>query len=730
MAVEQQSQGLPKRFVFEFSSDEEEVDDESVGSNRWMQKKKEELEGANGGTAQIPQTEFNQQVRQMSLTEGPIPLSEELLPEVWDALNVLDQIQPTIAAGPRWKLDGYLAAMDDLQRVKAVMSKSGWEEGIQQTQMLQASAMDHLLEEFADALEKHSKPMTGNMIREVAMTETAGALADPPTPSTRSPSLSGTFHRHTASEAFPDPNMHRYVNNNLAEYIAQQQRSSSGPVKLSVSAGGASGEASAATGVGGRPEGKGAGLQVKIHEGADNGGGDHTGAKPSNAPSPPRSKLSLPTKVALQEWLPRSAVPWLHRMFNHLVAGGAEEGCLERYALVRCAAVRKSIAALGMSEFDRGSLDRLSWKEEIEPMLKRWVRDFRALVLVLLCGEKTLCIEIMEGEPSLQEQCFRLLANNSGIPEALQMMIRNCMALASSKPIPERLFALLEIYATVKDLLPEVERVYAEDFVHKKLVQSLAGLRDELGLAVITSFEELKRFLEESPVSHSNSSHRQRRLPWLPSRSQSSEPKEDAIPLNGGIHKIASWVVNFISAYIDRKNYRIDLEELFYHCGSMPGQRSVEKETFQLVDFLMRNLATRAKRSEWGDLGSSFSGWKDGQIVEDYLDEFVKAAFAKVSVSLTESSGNKGDGDSVKHRLKKFNNTFEELALKQGSWNIIDEEKRKKVRAKLAAVIKEKYASFLLPYREDLLEYRSYRYTPDSVERMVLDYFFLGSVRS
>lgn len=78
-------------------------------------------------------------------------------------------------------------------------------------------------------------------------------------------------------------------------------------------------------------------------------------------------------------------------------------------------------------------------------------------------------------------------------------------------------------------------------------------------------------------------------------------------------------------------------------------------------------------------------------------------------------------------RLKRFNVAFEELAIRQAGWGILDEDARKKARTGLAARIKEAYAQALLPHREVLCDFKAYRYTPNAVERVVLDYFFLGT---
>ena len=40
---------------------------------------------------------------------------EEYTIEVWDALDTLEQLQPIVTSGPRWKLEEFLQAVDVLQ---------------------------------------------------------------------------------------------------------------------------------------------------------------------------------------------------------------------------------------------------------------------------------------------------------------------------------------------------------------------------------------------------------------------------------------------------------------------------------------------------------------------------------------------------------------------------------------------------------------------------------------
>ncbi|CAI5496825.1 unnamed protein product, partial [Closterium sp. Naga37s-1] len=140
-------------------------------------------------------------------------------------------------------------------------------------------------------------------------------------------------------------------------------------------------------------------------------------------------------------------------------------------------------------------------------------------------------------------------------------------------------------------------------------------------------------------------------------------------------------------------------------------------------------------RQRWGSVGrQAVSGggsteWKEGQMLDKYMIHFRDA----ISHALEETAVTGGllksvnEHTEVKAKLKKFNTAFEELAIKQAGWNIPDEDRRKKTRSSVARRLREIYSAFLLPYREELCEFKTYRYSPDAIERVVLDYFFLAT---
>ncbi|CAI7922518.1 unnamed protein product, partial [Closterium sp. NIES-54] len=183
--------------------------------------------------------------------------------------------------------------------------------------------------------------------------------------------------------------------------------------------------------------------------------------------------------------------------------------------------------------------------------------------------------------------------------------------------------------------------------------------------------------------------------------------------------------------------------------GRAPGVgRSLESETAQLVMALRRNLEIRARlypeeelqqlflmnnlnylvksMNDWHgwhaqgieknlsavrregakDLMVALADLHDDRVVQQHAGAFQSLALLKVMTALSTNEDavqptHRTAADYVKaemQRLKRFNSAFEELQERQRHWTIPDDGLRRKIRAKWATSIKERYRKMLLPY--------------------------------
>jgi len=88
-------------------------------------------------------------------------------------------------------------------------------------------------------------------------------------------------------------------------------------------------------------------------------------------------------------------------------------------------------------------------------MLGTWDAHFSGLMYVqiklLFSTERKLCDQIWAGLDPHREKCFADVTDSS-----VHMLLSFGEAIAKSKKTPEKLFVLLDMYETMRDLQPEV----------------------------------------------------------------------------------------------------------------------------------------------------------------------------------------------------------------------------------------------------------------------------------
>ncbi|GJP70246.1 hypothetical protein CLOP_g1210 [Closterium sp. NIES-67] len=315
----------------------------------------------------------SRQVRQEEEEEED---EEEYTVEVWDALDSLEQLKPIIASGPRWKLEEFLRAIDILQEMAEFFERNECASGVRECDKFMAVAMDHLLDEFRDALAKISKPLPAAMLREVAMSTQAGRLVDQ--------------HQGGAAAA-------------AAAVLAGA--AGGGVPRTSTGSSSASSHLPSSRSRTGNP----------ASSSPDSSGSSSPTAGGSAAPH----AVSAATHQALQDWLSASAVPFLHRMAVKLAQGGESQRCMQQYVKVRAEAIQRSVDALDIKRVLTSSLEEMTW-QQLEALMKGWVTDMRAMVLVLLGSERVLCDEIFDSLEPDRELCYLSLIQASGLAATVE----------------------------------------------------------------------------------------------------------------------------------------------------------------------------------------------------------------------------------------------------------------------------------------------------------------------
>lgn len=564
--------------------------------------------------------------------------------DVLDALCTVQALKATIAVGPRWNLEGFLETMNKLSIAHDILEKCQSVEGVEIARTQLEVGLAGLEEEFGDALEKHSKPLTNSQLQELAV-------------------LDGSKVIEMGSSSLP--------------------------------------------------------------------------ASPTSSED---ATISSPTRAALLEWLPANAVPYLHRMAEEMHKRGAGERCIAIYKQVRARALEQSMINMKLKYPPASELEDVQWSE-MATIMKSWMRNVNILVKVLIAGEAALIGHIMDGLTDDLETPLKELYEQAQVNEFVTVLLRACRSIASGRKLPERVFSLLDMFVVLQKVEPRILSMTGQSET-SQMTDLLKRLPSFLSEAASGTFEEFRRILDDSYVTSAARQSTFIRFPW---RNQVSEA-EEVLPPDGSVHATTSYVVNYVKPLLVRgstRNYGACLDSLLglpnagaEQCGQLLEalEHSLHRLAASSLDaplrelFLMNNLLYMQQSM----LTVGASHVLPTEVIEEHAMKFRKAALGKVTAILTEPhqsllAGLSDARQDCKRRLRKFNDAFEELALQQGTWVVVDEERRRRMRHEWSAELKDIYASFLLPHRDYLVEIRSYRYSPNSIERVVLDYFFLGS---
>ncbi|OAE20412.1 hypothetical protein AXG93_4905s1120 [Marchantia polymorpha subsp. ruderalis] len=459
--------------------------------------------------------------------------------------------------------------------------------------------------------------------------------------------------------------------------------------------------------------------------------------------TPPQSPGSEPTKANLPLQLPvliaPRIVPQLHEMAQRMIGAAFHQQCLKAYRDVRSSTLEQSLRKLGVEKLSKEDVQKMQW-EALEGKIGNWIQYMRAAVKLLFAGERKLCDQVFYHLDPIREKAFAEVTESS-----MMMLLSFGDAIARSKKSPERLFVLLDMYETMRDLLPEIEFVFSGEQA-QPMREAAKNLAKKLAQTATETFNDFEEAVEKDAT----------RTPVL----------------DGTVHPLTSYVINYIKFLLD---YQTTLKQLFGEKdngdkatsklaaatmrimlvlqSNLDGKSKLYKDVALTNLFLMNNthyMVKSVRRSDAKELLGDDWVQRHRRIVQQHAQGYQRAAWAKALSYLSGSSlassggsgglGNSGDASGtgisravLKDRFKQFNTIFEELHIRQSQWTIADPELRDAVRLQVAEVLLPAYRSFLKRYSSILENGKNpqkyIKYSPEDLERL-LGEFFEGKMRA
>ncbi|CAI5519265.1 unnamed protein product [Closterium sp. Naga37s-1] len=320
---------------------------------------------------------------------------------------------------------------------------------------------------------------------------------------------------------------------------------------------------------------------------------------------------------------------------------------------VRGTMVEAGLKRIAVEKLTREQMDGMSWGE-LEKRIEGWRRQTRLAVHVVFMAERELCETVLAG---LEPHTGKAFADLAGL--TLGMLFGFGEAVARSKKSPEKVSVLMDMYETMRDLMPQVEVVFAGSACDA-IRGSAQQLLQHLAAAAKEAFNNFELAVE-------------------------SEDSDKVLP-DGATHGLTSYVVNYLKYLYD---YQATMQELFGR-ENLFGEATIrifaalhanlERKSKLYRDpaltqlFLMNNVRYIVHAVRKGELKEVVGkDWIDRQrrIVQQHAAAYQRTSWNKIFGLLT-SAGLNADGkegsvsrSALKERFRVFNATFEELHRSQ-----------------------------------------------------------------
>ncbi|KAL6200427.1 hypothetical protein ACLB2K_030208 [Fragaria x ananassa] len=393
--------------------------------------------------------------------------------------------------------------------------------------------------------------------------------------------------------------------------------------------------------------------------------------------------------------LPSGTINDLHEIAKRMVAAGFGKECSHVYSSCRREFLEESLLRLGLQKLSIDEVQKMPW-QDLEDEIERWIKAANVSLRILFPSERRLVDRVFYGLSSAGDLSFMEVCRGSTI-----QILNFTDAVAIGSRSPERLFKVLDVFETMRDLMPEFDAVFSNQYC-LFLRNEAVTIWKRLGEAIRGIFMELENLI-------------------------SRDPAKTPVP-GGGLHPITRYVMNYLRAAC---RSRQTLEQVFEDNAGVPHQSKVDDRAssssmsvqmawiMELLEsnleakskiyrdsalcsvFMMNNgryIVQKVKDSELGSLLGDDWIRKHSAKVRQYHVNYQRSAWNKVVGVLKLDSGSLAPNaavKSMKEKLKLFNIYFDEICKNQTNWVIFDELLRDDLRISLIKIVLPAYQSFV-----------------------------------
>ncbi|KAL8548968.1 hypothetical protein ACS0TY_008019 [Phlomoides rotata] len=423
--------------------------------------------------------------------------------------------------------------------------------------------------------------------------------------------------------------------------------------------------------------------------------------------------------------LPAGTIGDLHEIAQRMVAAGYTKECAHAYSSCRREFLEQSFSRLGLQKLSIDEIQKMQWTQ-LEDEIEKWIKAMNVTLRVLLPSERRLCDRVFSGLSSAPDISFMEVCRGPTI-----QLLNFADAVAISSRAPERLFKVLDVYETVRDLMPEFELIFSDDYCLSLRNESITVWK-RLGEVIRGIFMELENLIRRDPA-------------------------KSAVP-GGGLHPITRYVMNYLRAVCRSKQ---TLEQVFEETQVIPtsnddhikessSSSSLSVQLSWTMELLESNLEAKSKVYRDAALSSVFmmnngryivQKVKDNELgmllgddwirkhmskVRQYHVKYQRSSWSKILEVLKidhNSVSSNGASKSLREKLKLFNAYFDEICKTQSSWVIFDDQLKEELKISVSGTLSPAYRNFMGRVG-GIVEIRKHiRYSVEDIEGRISELF-------
>ncbi|XP_055806277.1 exocyst complex component EXO70B1-like [Solanum dulcamara] len=439
-------------------------------------------------------------------------------------------------------------------------------------------------------------------------------------------------------------------------------------------------------------------------------------------------------------------VATLNKISKTLIAGGYETECCQVYFIARRKALEESLHKLGFEKYSIDDVQKMNW-DPLEREVTAWIATFRHCTNVLFSSERKLADAVFEDQPSISETIFSNLSRGMMI-----QLLNFAEAVSMTKRAAEKLFKFLDIYETLRDFIPLVDKIFPVSYADELKAEATLS-RGRLGESMVSIFSELENSIQ-------------------------GDSNKTPVP-GGAVHPLTRYIMNYLKCVGE---YRDTLEQVFrehqmieradsatgsdFDCQNPQAAQNnhhtstnklspFETHMIKVMDLLDSNLEGKSRLYKDTSLSSIFmmnngryilqrikgspeinslmgDQWyrKRSSDLRQYHKNYQRETWGKLLQCLNHEGLNvngKVNKPILKERFKSFNALFDEIHKTQSSWVISDEQLKSELRVSISNMVIPAYRSFLGRFSQTFTPGRQtakyVKYQPEEIETDIDELF-------